>query len=277
MANTCPACGSPASGRFCSECGASLSKPVECRQCGNEIPVGGRFCNMCGTPVAKAGGAGKRPTGAGAAASTSPAPAKASRAGTLAAAGGALLVLVAALAYIVPRLGDDSAAALPVANAPFAPAGAGGDPSAVDLASMTPEEAAYRLFARVMSSVSAGDSASARQFAPMGIQAYEMVPDKDLDAYYHMALLHLVNNDPAGARNTAEAMIAQAPTHLFGLYTAGQAEQALGNREASREFYERFLASYDEEIAVQRPEYQEHEAVLPAMRDNARQVLGVTP
>ncbi len=278
MANTCPACGKPASGRFCSECGTSLSEPVECRECGNEIPAGGRFCNMCGTPVGKAGGTGKQPARAGPAAAASPEPAKSSRGGTLAAAGGAALVLIAALVYIVPRLGGDSAPPPPAAsNAPFAPAGAVGDPSAIDLSSMTPEQAAYRLFERVMLSVSEGDSVSARQFAPMAVQAYEMVPNKDLDAFYHMALLHLVNNDPVGARNTAEQMITQVPTHLFGLYTAGQAEQALGNSEASRDFYERFLANYDEELAVQRPEYQEHEAVLPAMLDNARQVLGATP
>src|SRR5690606_41000214 len=111
----------------------------------------------------------------------------------------------------------------------------------------------------------------------VGIQAYEMIPDKDLDAFYHMALLHLVNNDPGGARATAAEMIAQVPTHLFGLYTAAQAEQAMGNRDASRALYEQFLASYDEELAIDRSEYEEHAAVLPAMRDNARQILGVEP
>src|SRR5690606_31006514 len=136
---------------------------------------------------------------------------------TLVAAGGAALVLLAVLLFVVPRLGGNESASAPaMADAPFAAAGGGGDPSSIDLSTMTPDEAAYRLFERVMLSVSEGDSASARQFAPMGIQAYEMVPDKDLDAFYHMALLHLVNNDPGGARATAAEMIAQVPAHLFG-------------------------------------------------------------
>jgi uncharacterized membrane-anchored protein len=134
---------------------------------------------------------------------------------------------------------------------------------------MTPREAADRLFDRVMRSVSAGDSAAARSFAPMALAAYEMVDDIDLDGRYHVAVLHLVNGDAPAARSEAGAILDQVPTHLFGLYTAAQAEELMGDRQAAADLYSRFVENYEAEVALGRPEYREHEPILPVMLDDA--------
>jgi hypothetical protein len=48
---TCPACSaSVPSGKFCAECGNSLSpKPKFCPSCGGQNGPGGKFCQNCGT------------------------------------------------------------------------------------------------------------------------------------------------------------------------------------------------------------------------------------
>ncbi len=50
---TCPSCGkvSPASEKFCTECGAALPAEKICPSCGKVVPPGNMFCNSCGTPV----------------------------------------------------------------------------------------------------------------------------------------------------------------------------------------------------------------------------------
>lgn len=260
MAETCPACGATASGRFCDNCGVALS--AACRECGNPLPRGAKFCNMCGAP-ARAG--------------TAPA---APRVPVLpwAVAGLALLALIAVV--LVPRLGGRGEQAAAV-QPPFAPASAPGtggpvgNPGAVDLSSMSPREAADRLFNRVMTAVSTGDTTQARQFVPMAVMAYQRVDSLDADGRYHLATLQLVAGDYAAARAQADTLLAGSPTHLFGLFSAAQAESSLGNAAAAKALFRRFLQSYDAEVAKKLPEYEEHSQALPAMKAEAeRQVRG---
>jgi hypothetical protein len=258
---TCPACGAAASGRFCDKCGVALS--AACRECGNPLPRGAKFCNMCG--------AAATPSAAPAAARPSVLP--------WAVAGLALAALLAVV--LVPRMGgraEQPAAGQP----PFAqaPAGGGpvaggpaGNPGAVDLASMSPREAADRLFNRVMTAVSAGDTAQARQFVPMAVMAYQRVDTLDADGRYHLAALQLVAGDYPAARAQADTLLAANPAHLFGLFTAAQAELGRGNQAAARSLYQRFVQSYDAEVAKKLPEYEEHAQGLPAMKAEAERVL----
>ena len=148
-----------------------------------------------------------------------------------------------------------------------------GDATSVDLSALTPRERADRLFNRVMQNVSAGDSTQASFFLPMAIAAYEDVPALDADGHYHMAVLHLAGGDPAAARARADSILSATPTHLFGLFTAAQAEQALGNDDAARELYDRFQSAFTAESTLARTEYTEHAAVLPLMRDDAAKAL----
>ena len=260
MSTACPACGNPASGKFCSQCGTPLANPLTCAECGNELPVGGRFCNMCGIPVGIP--APVQPAAASGAAPGSPAPPN--RVPWIV-AGAAVLALAVFLVF-----GRSTTPASPPAGAPPFAADASGA-SAVDLASMTPRQAADSLFNRVMRSVEANDSMDARRFAPMAVAAYEMAAPLDLDGRYHLAILHLVNNDPEAARAETAVILTEVPTHLFGLFTAGQAEDLAGNRDRAVERYDEFLRNYDAEVSLDRPEYLEHARVLPAMRDQAEE------
>lgn len=262
MAETCPACGAQASGRFCESCGAALS--AACRECGNPLPRGAKFCNMCG-----------------ASASAAAAPA-AARPSVLpwAITGLALLALIAVV--VIPRLGgrdeQPGGGQPPFAAAPGQPGGQqamgapAGDPRAVDLSSMTPRDAADRLFNRVMTAVSTGDTAQARQFVPMAVMAYQRVDSLNADGRYHLAALQLVAGDYTAARAQADTLLAGNPQHLFGLFTAAQAESGRGNQAAARDLYQRFVQSYNSEVAKKLPEYEEHSQGLPAMKAEAERL-----
>jgi hypothetical protein len=265
MAMTCANCGARGNGKFCAQCGGVLSASVRCANCSNPIPSGGRFCNVCGTPVASAATtAVTQPVAATAGAGAGSKPNL-----PWVIAGIAVVALAAAL--ILPRLGGEST---PAATPPFAAApgaGAMGDASSVDLSTMTPQEQATRLFNRVMESVSAGDSAQARAFAPMAVAAYSALEPRTMDDNYHYAMMNLINNDPEGTLAVTDAMLAEVPEHLYALFTAAQAHTLLGNPEEAADLYSRFVANYDEEMAAGRPEYQEHINVLPAMLEAARE------
>lgn len=253
MSQTCPSCQAPASGRFCPQCGVALD--AQCRECQNPLPAGARFCNQCGVSVA------------------APATPARARQPALPWAIAAVAVAVLAAATILPRLaGDDDSPPVALAQQP-APA-PGGDPSSVDLASMTPRERADRLFNRVMQGVSSGDTAKLGFFAGMAIQAYGMVPERDADLHYHLGELYRLTGDAASARAQADTILAADPQHLFGLYGAARAEELRGGEAAAKGMYQRFLDAYAAQVARNLPEYQEHSQGLPGMRAAAQQAVG---
>ncbi|HEX2207291.1 MAG TPA: hypothetical protein VHG93_06375, partial [Longimicrobium sp.] len=181
---------------------------------------------------------------------------------------------------VLPRLaGDDVPAAAMtqaqqgVASLGNLPPATAGDPSAVDLASMSPRERADRLFNRVMQGVSGGDTTQLGFFAGMAIQAYGMVPERDADLHYHLGELYRLTGDAARARAQADTILAADPQHLFGLYGAARAEE-LRDAGAARPLYQRFLDAYAAQVARNLPEYQEHSQGLPAMRAAAQQAVG---
>jgi hypothetical protein len=85
----------------------------------------------------------------------------------------------------VPALGTDPP------PPPADPANATGT-STIDLSSMTPREAADRLFNRVVGAAEAGDSLQAQSFVPMAIASYERIPTLDNDGYYHLSVLQRI-------------------------------------------------------------------------------------
>jgi tetratricopeptide (TPR) repeat protein len=181
-------------------------------------------------------------------------------------AGVAVIALLAVL--VAPRFGAESpprTAFGPPASA-MAPTG----PAAIDLSSMTAREAADRLFDRIMRTAGAGDSAEARAFVPMALEAYRQVPEPDADAHYHLAVLHMLVDNAAEARIHADAILRADPDHLFGLFMAGQSAQRLGDAEEARSLFRRFLDRYPTEIARDLPEYAAHSPVFPEMHAEAQ-------
>ncbi|HSK21364.1 MAG TPA: hypothetical protein VK912_19565 [Longimicrobiales bacterium] len=179
------------------------------------------------------------------------------------------MLLLLIIILVVPMLTDDggSATQMPVGGANVAP----GTPPPL---TGTPREQADRLFNRIMTSVESGDSAGARGFTPMAIDAYRMAAPLDNDGLYHLAVVHTVAGDPEAARATAEQILAGNANHLLGLAVAGEAAVLAGDSAAARDYYARLLAAYDDEVAKGLQEYQDHARSLPEFRATAQRVTG---
>jgi Double zinc ribbon len=274
---SCPACGSPAAGKFCSACGASLVART-CAGCRADLAPQARFCHRCGRPTAEAG----------APANASGLPRRERTAWLV--AGALCLALLGAILFKVVR--DAPTPAAPdMANAGAqsareglagrdaagatagVPTGApGGAPP--DISRMTPRERFDRLFNRVMQAAERDDTAQVQQFTPMALGAYAQLDSANADARYHAAVLRLQVGDVAGADALADTILAQAPGHLFGYIVRGTSADFRGDAAAARRARREFLSHYDAERRAGRIEYQEHE---PAVEDFKRQAEQTKP
>jgi len=186
-------------------------------------------------------------------------------------AGAMFVFLLAVLAYpiLVPqesRLQNPG----PTGGALSEVQGAG----AVDLSSMTPIDAANRLFDRVMTESNAGNQDQVQFFLPMSISAYEQAEPLDADGLYHLSTLQRMSGDAESALATAQRILEDTPTHLFGLSEAGEAALALGDSALAREYFQAVLDNWAAEQAVARPAYQMHPAVMPTIRGTAEANVG---
>jgi ribosomal protein L40E len=248
-AQTCPSCGAAASGRFCSACGAAIVG-VACTSCGAQLTPGAKFCHRCGTAAGRA--------------------ARDERSFSSALPWGvAAITLVALIALFAGQrfgrsAGDDAAQNQTAA----APAGAAGQPP--DLSSMTPEDAAARLYDRVMSLHERGRADSVQMFAPMAMQAYEMLGKLNLDQRYDLGRIAAVAGDSATARAQADTILAQHPNHLLGLILAGNAARMRKDVAAERGFHDQLVAAAPAERAKQLAEYTTHENDITIALDAKR-------
>lgn len=285
---TCPSCGKQARGNFCHHCGASLGGRF-CNQCGNELEAGAKFCNQCGAPAGGDKSARKpKPSGAGAGSGKKKPPRRSPDAQPVPSrrqvaaeavggsnlpwwiAGAALFGLILVVGWSMVRPAGPAAPA-----AGGAPAAGTADPNAAgvtDITQMSPREAADRLFNRVMTTISQGDTAGALGFQPMAVQAYDRAAPLDLDGLYHKALLELLA-DPAAALATAEEILAQEPDHILALGVAARASLSLGDEAAATAYYEQLLGAYDEEAARTLPEYEGHRNLVADYRAEAQAFL----
>lgn len=251
----CPNCGTDSSGAFCSECGTPL-EGAQCKECGNALSPGAKFCTRCGTAVR-----GRQAS---------------ARSSNVAwyVAGAAALLLVGVLAW--PSITGDrnnrqADGRVPIGQMPGGvPAGEGvGTGAMMDPLSGTPREQADRLFNRIMTEQQGGDTARAKFFTPMAIQAYGMVPNLDDDGLYHLSLVHHVAGDYKAARETAQRILAKNPDHLLALSAAANAAIAEGDKTAAKRYYEKFLAVFDSERKKDLPEYQDHGRMFPQLKTEA--------
>jgi hypothetical protein len=145
---------------------------------------------------------------------------------------------------------------------------------APDISNMSPRERADRLFNRVMSAVERGDTAEVNFFMSMAIQSYGLLGELDPDARYHLGLIQFVNRDLTATLLQADSITRTAPSHLLAGILRVQVATIRRDSTARNSAYRRFLADYDKEIALGRPEYAHHTAILEQTRTDARRALG---
>ncbi len=132
----------------------------------------------------------------------------------------------------------------------------------VDLSTMTPREAADRLFNRVMAADERGDTAQARQFAPMALQAYRLIDRPDADAYFHMGQINMLLGNLDEVRKQIESIKRDSAEHLLGLALAFRVAKRVGDDKSVSEILARFAAAYDAEIKRSKPEYKAHRVTI---------------
>lgn len=213
---------------------------MACGACSAPLSVGAKFCHRCGTP---AGQSGRDERGL-------------SNALPWGVAAIALVALVALVAgQRVGRSAVDDASQAQRGAAATRDGGAGQPP---DLSTMTPTDAAARLYDRVMRLHELGRADSVRLFAPMAIQAYEMIGNLDLDERYDVGRIAAVAGNEEVARAQADTILARHPNHLLGLILAGDAARLRKDADAERRLHDRLVAAAPAERAKQLPEYTTH-------------------
>ncbi len=235
-----------------------------CPTCGGENPAKARFCADCGSPMGAAPGGSASPPAAARAGATDPV-LKWFVAGTV-----VLAVQTAAIILAVRRPG----AGAPASQTAQTDAGTAGAPGQggrgmTDLSSMTPREAADRLFDRVMRASETGDTGQVSFFGPMAVQAYGNVSPLDADARLHIGMVHLVLGDAAAARAQGDSIARANRTHLFGSLLKARAALARNDRTAAATSWREFLANYESERAKRLPEYDDHRIMLEQARQDA--------
>jgi hypothetical protein len=242
----CPVCGTETDGKFCPECGTPL-KSEGCPACQAPLLPGARYCTQCGKRV------------------------RARTRTPLYLIGGGVLTLGAIALIISLRSGQPPATTSESALAPGpAPGATPGSPPPL---TGTPREMADRLFNRIMQEREAGDSARARFFLPMGIQAYQNAAPLDADGLYHLSVLQNLSGDAATARQTAEQILTADRTHLLGLHAAAAAALSQKDQSAARQYYQRLVNAYPTEKSRDLPEYRDHASLLAQLEAEARAYL----
>ena len=159
--------------------------------------------------------------------------------------------------------GADAATAAP-GGAPFAVGGGAGGGGAPDISQMSPEERATRLFDRVMRYGEEGKLDSARIFAPMAMQAYEMMGPADAHSRYDIGMIAVVASDVTIATAQADTILRGNPEHLLGLILAMKAADLRKDAVARKKFEKRFVAASGPERAKKLKEYTDHASDIDA-------------
>lgn len=218
-----------------------MTESIACRSCAAPLAAEARYCHRCGR-AASGGGPSER------------------TAWTT-----AWTLVIVSTAFITWSVLNQDASAGPAA-APAAPAPAGGAP---DISQMSPSERFLRLHDRVLGAAERGDTATARQFAPMALSAYGMLDAYDDDLRFHAGLIHLQLGQAAAAAALADTIQRGTPGHLLGEVLRANAADQQGDRPGYDRSRRAFLANFDREVASDRPEYAEHRRLLDEFRSRA--------
>jgi len=185
--------------------------------------------------------------------------------------GVALLAVIALVLFQASRAATDGGPAEGSAAAPMgaAPAG-GGMPSNADIAAMSPQERADRLFNRVMVYASEAKADSAAIFAPMALQAYDMLGPLDVHGRYDVGLIAIVASQLPRAKSEADTILKKNPNDLLGLTLAMRVAEASQNTVARNDYAKRLVAAEPTERKTTREEYAAHSNDIDAALKDAR-------
>ncbi|MBW7932032.1 MAG: zinc ribbon domain-containing protein [Gemmatimonadaceae bacterium] len=238
---SCPRCHEPATGKFCANCGSAL-KGADCPSCGEALTPGAQFCHHCGNALKAA---------------AAPDAATPNRMPWIV-TGVALVAVIALVLFQASRSATDGGPAEAAQGAPMMGGSGGGAGGMPDIASMSPQEQADRLFNRVMSYASQGKPDSAAIFAPMALQVFDMLAPLDIHQRYDVGLISLVVGQLGRAKVEADTILKKNPKDLLGLTLAMRVAEASQNSAAAADFGKRLLAAEPAERQTKREEYEFH-------------------
>ncbi len=136
----------------------------------------------------------------------------------------------------------------------------------VDLSTMSPREAADRLFNRVMASDESGDVAQAIQFAPMALEAYRLANPIDADAQYHVGLISLVLGNFEDVQKQIDGLKQFSANHLLAMALEFKMAKRIGDEKSASAILPLFSAAYETELGKGRPEYEAHRVTIDKLR-----------
>jgi hypothetical protein len=148
-------------------------------------------------------------------------------------------------------------------------------PPAVPPPAQSPRMAADQLFNRAMMAHETGQTPQAAVLLPEAITAYQGLEPLDADGLFHLASLQYAEGDMAGARATADRILAMAPSHLLGLGAAARASEKSAPTEA-KDFWQRYLAAFDAQQG-RVPEYGHHQQMFPIWNSQANEFIARAP
>lgn len=169
----------------------------------------------------------------------------------------------------VPSTAGSNTAADAMGAAPFAGAAGAAGIRAPDISKLTPQQLADRLYNRIMQLDEQGKSDSVEFFAPMAVQAYQMVEQQqgrplDADQRFDVGRIAEVAGALPMAKAQADTILQQHPDHLLGLILASQVAKRSGNTPAAQEYASRFAKVKQSELAKKLPEYDRHRGDINA-------------
>jgi hypothetical protein len=168
----------------------------------------------------------------------------------------ALIIPVMAVAILGGYLaGKSTGGPEPTAATTSAPGGSSASFSAADLAAMSPQERASRLYDKVMQDGENGHLDSARIYAPLALQAYAALGPPDSHSRYDVGMIWAVVGDSSKARAEATNILNERPTHLLGLLLA---MRTAATPQLRATYERRFVAAAKTELPNAVPEYDEH-------------------
>ena len=97
-------------------------------------------------------------------------------------------------------------------------------------------------------------------FAPMAIQAIDMLGPPDAHARYDVGMIGVVSGDVQLARAEADTILASNKTHLLGLVLAMKAAGLRQDMKARADFQRRLVAAAPAEREKKLKEYDDHKA-----------------